>query len=281
MHEINWIEESFDLKHASDYHLSVQIGLDGFSYCILDTRTNKHLVFQHVPLIVGKPQFLAHKAETFFDQDEKLNASFKGISITFSTNKVTLVPKEFSGTSGVQKIASLINEVGRTEELHTDEISGFSYQLISSYPKELMAILNRKYTDFTFRHKSVPLIQSTAAQRDEKKNTLMINFEKKYIRMIAFKNMQIVLYNSFYYKNEPDFLYYTLNIWQNLLFDPDRDEILVGGYVADDSSYIRQLKKYVSNVGFLKPAQGFNYGNLFGKIQKHQFVSLLNTYSCV
>lgn len=281
MHEINWIDSAFDLTRTTDYHLSIQLGLDGFSYCILDTRINKYLVFQHIPLTIGKAQFLSRKAESILDQDERLNATYKSVSFTFSTNKVTLIPNAFSDDSGAEKIALLINEVGRTEEQHIDTISGFGYQLISSFPKELMTVLSRKYTNFTFTHKSVPLIQTTAAQRDEKKNTLMINFEKKYIRMIAFKNMHISLYNSFYFKNEQDFLYYTLNIWQNLLFDPDRDEILVGGFVADDSNYIRQLKKYVSDIQFLKPAEGFNYGSLFNKFQKHQFVSLLNTYSCV
>jgi hypothetical protein len=281
MHEINWIDDSFDTKHAADYHLSVQIGLDGFSYCILDTRINKYLIFRHIPLSVGKAQFLTRKVEGIFEQDEKLGASYKEISITFSTNKVTLIPGEFSKSAEAQKIAQMINEVGRTESLHTDEIKGFGYQLISSYPKELMATLHHKYTDFAFRHKSVPLIQLTVPQRDENKNTLVINFEKKYVRMIAFKGSQISLYNSFYFKNEPDFLYYTLNIWQNLLFDPDRDEILIGGFVADDSGYIRLLKKYVTNIRFMKPLEGFNYGNLFTKVQKHQFISLLNNYSCV
>lgn len=281
MHEINWIDTAFDLTHTTDYHLSIQLGLDGFSYCIIDIRINKYLVFQHIPLIVSKPQFLPRKVEAIFDQEERLSAVYKSVSITFSTNKVTLVPLEYDESSDAQKIASLINEVLRTEEQHTDLITAFGYQLISSCPKELIIALKRKYTNFTFMHKSVALIQTAAAQRDEKKNTLMINFEKKYIRMIVFKNGQISLYNSFYFKNEADFLYYTLNIWQNLLFDPDRDEILLGGFVAEDSGYIRQLKKYVRDIRFLCPAEGFNYGNLFESVPKHQFVSLLNTYSCV
>jgi hypothetical protein len=65
-----------------------------------------------------------------------------------------------------------------------------------------------------------------------------------------------------------------------LQIDPEHDELLIGGYVADDSSYIRQLKKYVSNVYFLKPSADFYYSNTFDKVQKHQFVSLLNTYPC-
>ena len=281
MHEINWIDESFDIRLASEYHISIQIGLDGFSFCILDTRRNKYVVFQHIPLIVGKLQFLSRKIETIFDQEEKLNASFKSVSITYSTNKATLIPKEYSGSASFLKIASVTNDTSRNEDIGTDGIPGFSYQLVYSYPKEMMILLNKKYTDFKFSHKSIPLIASAVDQRTEKKNTLLINFEKKYIRMIALKDMQIALYNSFYFKNESDFLYYTLNTWQSLQFDPERDEILVGGYVADDSSFIRQLKKYIGNVRFLKPSADFNYGNTFEKIQKHQFVSLLNTYPCV
>ena len=281
MHEINWTDELFDIKQASNYHLSIQIGLDGFSFCILDTLRNRNIVFQHIPLAVGKLQFLPRKIETIFDQEEKLGASFKSIAVTYSTNKATLVPKEYSETISDQKIVSIACEAVRNEDIRTDDIPGFNYRLVYTLPNEIMSLLNRKYTDFSFRHKSVPLISSTVNQRNEKKNTLLINFEKKYIRMIAFREAQLELYNSFYFKNESDFLYYTLNVWQNLRFDPESDEILIGGYVADDSSYIRQLKKYIGNIGFLKPDTGFSYGNLFSKIPKHQFISLLNTYSCV
>lgn len=281
MHEINWIDESFDLRLASEYHISIQIGLDGFSFCILDARRNKYIAFQHIPLIVGKLQFLPRKIETIFDQDEILNTLFKSVSIVYSTNKATLMPKEYSGSASFLKIASVTNDSNRNEDIRADNLPGFSYQLVYSYPKEIMTLLHKKYTEFKFSHKSIPIIASGVDQRTEKRNTLLINFEKQYIRMIALKNVQIALYNSFYFKNESDFLYYTLNTWQSLQFDPERDEILIGGFVADDSSYIRQLKKYIGNVRFLKPSADFNSGNLFEKIQKHQFVSLLNTYPCV
>ena len=281
MHEINSIDESFDLKLASEYHLSIQIGLDGFSFCILDIHRNKYIVFRHIPLIVGKLQFLTRKIETIFDQEEMLNASYQSVSISYSTNKSTLLPKEYSAPDHFVDVANLTNDISRSEDIRADDIPGFNFQLVYSFPKELMTLLNRKFTDFKFRHKSIPLLESAMNQRSEKKNMLLLNFEKKYIRMIALKGSQIALYNSFYFKNESDFLYYTLNICHNLQFDPELDEIRIGGYVADDSGYVRQLKKYLGNVQFLKPSADFNYGNIFEKIQKHQFISLLNTYPCV
>ena len=281
MHELNFVDETFDLTRSLEYHLSIQIGLDGFSFCIQDILRKKFIVLQHIPLIVGKLQFLSKKLEAIFDQQEKLSVSYQSISVIYSTNKATLLPKAFTGSELVTKIAELTNDINRNDEIAVNDLPGFNQQLIFSYPKELMTLLNHKFTGFNFLHKSVPLLASAVDQRDEKKNTLLINFEKQYVRMIAIKDMQITLYNSFYFKNESDFLYYTLNICHTLQIDPERDELLVGGYVADDSGYIRQLKKYVSNIYFLKPSTGFKYNNTFDKVQKHQFVSLLNSFQCV
>ena len=280
MPELNFADETFDLKSASDYHISIQVGLDGFSFCILDIIRKKYIVLRHIPLIVGKLQFLAKKIEAIFDQEEKLNAAYQSVSVNYSTNKATLLPKVYSDDRLFVKMAELTNDISKNEGIGMNDLPGFNQQVIFSYPKELMTLLNRKFTEFHFKHKSIPLLASAVDQRNEKKNTLLINFEKKYIRMIAIKDMQIALYNSFYFKNESDFLYYTLNICHTLQIDPELDELLIGGYVADDSSYIRQLKKYVSNVYFLQPSPDFFYSNTFDKVQKHQFVSLLNTYRC-
>jgi hypothetical protein len=281
MHEINLVDHSFDLKRTSEYHLSIQLGLDGFSFCILDISRNKYIAFRHIPLIVGKPQFLPKKIEVLFEEEEKLKASYHSVSITYSEINATLFPKEFSDAPDALKTALFADETSRTDDIRTEDIPGFNYQIFYSFPRELMMLFNRKYTGYRFRHKSIPLLATVLDQRNEKKNSLLINFEKKYIRTIALKGDQIVLYNSFYFKNESDFLFHSLNIWHNLQFDAERDEIFIGGFVADDSSYIRQLKKYISNVLFLKPSEDYNYGNLFEKTQKHQFVSLLNTYPCV
>jgi hypothetical protein len=280
MHEINFVDESFDLKLASEYHLSIQLGLDGFSFCILDILRKKYLVFRNIPLIVGKLQFLPRKVEAIFDQEENLNANFQSVLISYSTNKATLIPKTYSNPELISRFVALTNEISRNEEIRAENIPGFSYQVAYSFPKDLVSVFNRKYTDYRFMHKSVPFMATALEQRNDKKNSLLINFEKNYIRMIVIKGMQIALFNSFYFKSELDFLYYTLNICQSLQIDPELDEIMISGQVADDSGYIRQLKKYHHNLVFLKPSAGFTYGKIFDKVQKHQFISLLNSYSC-
>lgn len=281
MHELKIVDESFDLKLTSEYHLSIQVGLDGFSFCILHIRRNKYVMFRHIPLAVGKYQFLTQKLNGIFEQEEVLNQTFHSVLVTFSTYKVSLVPREFA-RADLASIVTFVGELSRSEDVKADELPGFSDLLSYGYPKELLSFLNSKYTEFNFRHKSIPLFHSAIRQRgDENTNTLVINFEKKYIRVVALSGSDILLYNSFYYKNETDFLYHILNVFQSLQLDPEADKILIGGFVADDSAYIRNLKKYLRNISFLSPSPDFNYGSIFDKIQKHQFVTLFNSYLCV
>ena len=280
MHELKVVDESFDIKFATHYNISIQVGLDGFSFCILDTRNNTYVYFQHIPLIVGNLQFLPKKVETIFEQEEILNSGFQNVTINFSTNKSTIIPTEYTEQTKTNLIANFTNNYNRLEDVSLNLIPGFGYQLVYCYPRELFAFFNRKYTSYDFRHKSISLISAAVGQINDKKKTILINFEKKYIRMIAFENSKITLYNSFYYKTESDFLYYTLNVCQSLSLNPELDEIHIGGFVANDSGYIRLLKKYFASIHFLKPSPDFDYGKIFEKTQKHQFVSLLNSIPC-
>lgn len=278
MVELNVIDNSFDLKQTSNYHISIQIGLDGFSFCILDVLLKKYIVLRHIPLIVGKNQFLAKKIESIFEQEEILNHEFKSVSVSYSSNKSTLIPKEFNEQKLINKIAQITNTIDRYEDYRINEIQESEYNILYVVPIELITLLNRKFTEYSFTHKSIPLINSYFCQCKNHTNSIILNFEKKYIRVIAIKNEQIVFFNSFFYKSETDFLYYILNTLLNLNSNQEKDEIYIGGFIASESNYLRQLKKYFNKISFLKPFEEYNYSNIFNKTQAHQFVSLFNSY---
>ncbi len=279
MHEISLIDETFDLNFSSEYNLSIQVSLDGFSFCILDKLQKKYVVLQHYPLIVGKIQFLSKKIEAIFEQEPKLQATYKGVNITYSTNKSTLVPTEFFDERQTKEVLQRLHEIDRCEDIEVSPMKSIGQYIVYAYPKDIRELFNAKFSSYTLKHKSVALI-ATVLKEKNSKNSILLNFERKYFRMIVFKNEKIEFFNSFYYKNEFDFLYYTLNVCSQLNLDPEKDELLIGGYMAPDSPYIRQLKKYWASIRFLTPDPDYFYSYTFDRIPQHYFVSLLNSIEC-
>jgi hypothetical protein len=280
MNELHVVDHTFDLKLASEYQLSIQISLDGFSFCVLNSAKNKIIVFQHVPFAVSNTAFLAKKVESVFEQVPMLNAAYHSVSVSYLTDKSTLIPKLFSEKLLLDTVASLAFDRNKSEVLLTNDLPQFKFQIVFAFPKELLNLLNSKYADYQIKHHAVRLLESAICPTEENQTLVLIHFEKKHFNLMIVKDSDIIFHNCFYYRNESDFLFHTLNCCHKLQIDPEADEMLISGFVADESGYIKQLKKYISSVSFLKPDPEMRYMNIFDKVQKHQFATLLNFQPC-
>jgi hypothetical protein len=280
MHEISYVDETFDLNFTLEYHLSIQAGLDGFSFCILDTVQKKYVMLRYIPLAVKRSQFLAGKIRAIYDAEEILNKNFKSVTISYCDQKATILPSSFSDHKHLKQIIELNQPVERNEETSVCTIKSLLQDIVFSYPQEMRVFFDSKYSEYRLFHSTYPLLNAAIHQKGKAEKTVVLNFSKKYF-YIVFIEKNIRLFNSFYYKTETDFLYHTLNVCRNLNFDAEKDEVLIGGLVAGDSNYIRQLKKYLLHVNLLKPDQDFHYSYTFDKTPAHYFAELFNSYQCV
>ena len=279
MHEISYVDETFDLNFISEYHLSIQISLDGFSFCVLDTVQKKYVLLQHFPLAVKKACFLTGKIRDIYNKEEVLSKQFKSVFVGYNDQKITIVPAPFTEKKQLSDIISLNQPFEKNEEVISCRIKSFSQDLVFSFPQELRTFLDSKYPEYRFFHSAYPLLNAVVQQKGKALKTLVLHFSKKYFHII-FLEKDIRLFNSYFYKTETDFLYHVLNVCKNLGFDAEKDEVMIGGTVAGDSDYIRQLKKYLLHVRMLKPDQDFHYSYTFEKTAGHRFSALFNSYQC-
>jgi hypothetical protein len=116
--------------------------------------------------------------------------------------------------------------------------------------------------------------------RSVRKNALLVHFDKKSMLVAGVNGSKLLLFNNYFVKSEYDCLFYTLNAWRLLRFDAENDELFISGSVAESSSFVNQIRRYVAQVSFLRPSGGVNYERLFENVEAHQFVSLLDAYPC-
>lgn len=280
MHELSYVDETFDLNFSLEYHLSIQINLDGFSFCILDIIQKKYVLLRYIPMTIGKSQFLTGKIQDIYENEKILNKNFKSVFISYDDQRATIIPSYFADTHHYEQVFELNQESGRNDEISSSKIQNFKQEIYFSYPKDIRSFFDSKYSEYHLSHSSYPLLNAAIHQKGKADKTLVLNFNKKYFQMVLLKN-DIQLFNSFFYKTETDFLYHTLNICKRADFDAEKDDVLISGFVASDSNYIRQLKKYLLNLNFLSPDMDYHYSYTFEKTPDHYFAGLFNSYKCV
>ncbi len=279
MHDILHADETFDLNYSLEYHLSIQLGLDGFSFSVLDTVQRKYVLLRHIPLVTKRTAFLTGRVREIFDAEEILNKPFKSISVVYHDQRATLVPSVFTDDSLLRSVVDLNQELDRHEAVAACSLTTFAQDVVFAYPEELRTLLDEKFSNYRFFHSTYSLLNAAVQQKGKSTNTVVINFSKYFFHLIVLKS-NIRFFNSFYYKNEGDFLFHTLNVCKQLGIDAEKDELLLSGWVPIESDYIRQLKKYMMHVNFMKPDYELHYSYTFDKTPSHYFAGLLNAYRC-
>ena len=93
MHDIRFIDEAFDIKKISGYHLSIQAGLDGFTYTIFDPSKFKYLVLKQYGYGDEIPEYkYPDILKKLLNEDEFLQKEFHSIYCIWKNPRTTLLP---------------------------------------------------------------------------------------------------------------------------------------------------------------------------------------------
>src|SRR6056297_1767752 len=93
MHELIK-DPGFDLNRTNDYTLSIQVSLDGFSFCVVRKADDRLMAIKNTPVTISEEKFLTRRFSEWIKSEEIPNKTFESVRIIFHTERFTLVPRE-------------------------------------------------------------------------------------------------------------------------------------------------------------------------------------------
>lgn len=273
MYEITCIDETFDPNFTSEYKLSIQVGLDGFSFSIIDLIQKKFLVFKNIPFSFKKPTYLIKEVKEIIENNEILRTKYKFINIKFNTNICTVSPldKPFSNNpESILKYNFPIKENDKTSWFDSEK---YSFRAIYSYPAELAAIFQVYFPGCQIKHHLEDIINILPSNNNA--YTSLITFSKNYFNLMIYNNLKLLFFNYFELLNEKDIVYYLLTSHKSLQIRRANTNLLLNGQIVENDSKYLLIKKYFNKIEFLHPETSFQFSYTFSKIPKHQFISIM------
>jgi hypothetical protein len=282
MRDISFIDKTYDSTLTYSYHLSIQISLDGFSFCILDIPKGKYIVLKEFNFFLKRPRLLFKHVQEIISGEEMLNQDFKSIEILYSTNVFTLVPQAFFQKGAIEKYVSFnhIHERGFiTERAFFPKSETWC---IYDIPENLKDYLLSKFPKAIFRHNLFPLVESVLKTNRNfaDRQQVHLNFFRSYFEVVAISGIKLTFCNAFNYMNEKDALYYLLYIFDQLKLPAETTDLVVHGQLSQVAPLYHLFKKYIKRTSFAKPNTMFSYSYTFSQLPEHYFTSLFDVYKC-
>lgn len=240
--------------HDTFTKLSIQVGLNGLSFCVFDTVTNSITLSRRVGF--GKelsPYELQKELREQFQVENIPERAFSEVTVIHRNNLFSLVPKAFFDKDELSNYIKFNAKILANDLLEYDEIS--RHDLVNVYVP-FVNINNYVYDlfgSFEFMHSGTVLIQALLNSHGSiQEPVCYVHAGEFQLDIVVLCQKKLLFYNSFPYATKEDFVYYLLFTLEQLKLDTETIKTrLFGGVEEGDeiyslcSEFIQQLSLFV------------------------------------
>jgi hypothetical protein len=231
----------FSKKNIQDQELSIQIFKDGFSFCTSNTRS--FFNFNNLRIEQGDNFQRLLESHSFLGYKK-----IKGIHFNTSA---TFVPSSLY--SPVQKETYLHYNVALEERwsIVENQTQDDQIKILYAVDGQIEATLKHYFKGISFTHYAQILYDLSSSLTNFEDSVVMnIHMLDDQFDVLVFKDEQLLLYNTYPYKNEPGFLYFVLAVAEELSLPPEAYTIVFFGKFSRYKKYYTALANYHEKIKF-------------------------------
>ncbi|WP_196894532.1 DUF3822 family protein [Aureivirga marina] len=263
-----------DFKNLENSRLSIQLSLDGFSFCIYDENLEEYtaLINFEFESKAATPQIHLEYVMKTFRENVLLQKTYKSIHVAHSNNMATFVPKAFFNEKYLKNYLKHTVKVFDNDFIVYDEIP--QSDIVSVYIPfvNINNFLFEQFGAFEYTHSSSILVKNLInTYKNTKKQHVFINVIDHTFEMVILDNGVFKMYNSFQFKTKEDFIYYILFTAEQLSLNPEEFELVFLGVIDEKSELYKISYQYIRNISFVE-----NQTPKFKNLPNHSFYTLLN-----
>ncbi|PIB25242.1 DUF3822 family protein [Maribacter sp. 4G9] len=249
------INKNIDIAEKNFKKLSIQVSLNGLSFCIADTVSHRILQsdnkwFSHEL----NPIELLEEVKTLLDKHGLTDKNFDEVVVVHTNNLFTLVPKPLFKEDFLLDYLKFNTKILATDALAFDELENLDIVNIYVPYMNVNNHLYDLYGEFTFVHNGTVLIQSLLDHHSNQKEAVcFVHVGKKQMDVIVLKQKSLLFYNSFLYETKEDFAYYLLFVLEQLELDTESTPVKFFGNIEEDDDTFQICYSYIKDLTIFVP----------------------------
>jgi len=265
-----------DFLNLQENHLSIQLSLDGFSFCVYNKIHNDigfFAVYKFENSAITPYKHLEF-VEELYKKEVLLQVKYNSVSVTHHNNLITQVPKALFDKNNLSAYLQHTVKVLENDFITYDEVKNSEIVNVYIPYVNINNFLLDKYGSFIYKHSSTILIEQLLTNyKNLEGDYCFVNVSNTNFEVVVLKNKKIELFNSFNFKTKEDFIYYILFTAEQLNLNPEEFNLVLLGDIEKESELYTILYQYIRNIQFHEPN---NFSSILNNVSPHSYVTLLN-----
>ena len=271
------INSGLEKRPNGYYKLSIQVSLNGLSFCVLDTIANS-LVLSHSRAFEKEmsPFTLHKKIHEDFQEKGVLDYSYSDVISIHRNTLFTLVPMPVFDPDHLANYLKYNVKILGTDHLDYDPIQGLDSANVYVPFTNVNNYLFDKFGDFEFKHSGTVLLETLLKFPSTRQGTVaFMHLAESQMDLAVFSNKKLLFFNSFVFSSPEDIMYFLLFSLEQLELDLDSLKLrLLGEVTAADRIY-ELCTEYLENVSLFVPPDTSLAGSVAGDAIDFTLISAL------
>ncbi|MFC2096458.1 DUF3822 family protein [Bacteroidota bacterium] len=281
MQDFAFNDETLDINLTQSYFLSIQVSVNGLSFCILDPVREKYIAFSNInfqkDLVLDD---LYNVLEDHLHKNELLSKKYKHVKLIWLSHKNTLIPNVYFKKENLKKYFEFNQKLEDLDEIHFNKLKYIDAYSIFTVPNQVANIFIKQFPKISFYNQQAPFIENTFLKYHSDSKKVFVNINYGFIDLIIIEKGKLLLYNNFAYKTDTDIIYFVLYVFDQFKLNTQDTELILSGHINKESKLYSKLNEFIGHIKFDKPTEDFAYSYTFKKIPQHSFINLFNLHLC-
>lgn len=275
-------DDRFDEENIHHYDLLVQLSVRDFQIGIVDCSDGRVLFFEDYVLgDLSSHQELLTLFQTLFESHQVLQAGFwNSVKVSIKNSKFVQVPNSLFVEEAASEYLKFNAHIDLEKEnvifCNNEKIDAVTVFAVQS---DLLTWLKGIYssTKIDLVHQSSSLIEGALQFAGQsQKSRLYIYVDRFKLHIISIENSKLIYYNQFAIKQFSDYVKYIMLVMKGLGMDQQTCDVVLWGYISQNSPHYLEFVKYIRNVTFGNRPEGLKFGYIFDEVQEHHFFDLFS-----
>lgn len=275
--------ENPELNDQGKKILSIELSLDGFSYCVLDAEKFRYVALESFALEgIKHLNDLCPVLDEMVREKLLLTGSYQRISFALNSADVTLVPSDLFSYTEKNTYLNLNTYTEKDAEIRVDKLNNLSAFAVYAFPKQLLHKINFLFPACRIRHISTCLIENILymVRYGRVSPQLVLHVQKGNFQILHFEGENLSFYNSYYYQTFDDLFYYLFFVLEQLGLEAEKLDLMLFGEVGIESVFYKKVKLYFKSFSFGPRSDLYKYSESFDNIPHHYYYNLLSLNAC-
>jgi len=279
MYEKELFDETLDINSTNNYEISIQIGLDGFSFCLLDKLRNRFVMFRDYRLS-KKDSGLIDEIRDIVEKDEFLSREYRRYRIVFNTEQSTIVPASLYDPAVKNEYFEMNHKLRENYMVSNNKLTEPDAYLLFGVRKDMFDLAVNLFPEASISHQVKPLLNSSFRQAHKSKERyIRVHFDRGFFTVIIVAENELQFFNSFRVRNDSDILYYLMNSFNRFEINNDH-KVYLSGMISRFDDLYNNLLRYIKTLKFANPEGDFSMSYIFDEMATHQYCNLFNIVNC-